>query len=104
MGKWKFEWRTLSGRMALPVLALSALGAHAQSAPDATSPKLTYRSAWTQYRGFTQESVAPWQQTNDVVKNAGGWRAYAKEARQPEVVGKGEPDPSTGKTPSEGKP
>lgn len=63
--------------------ALCVLGlppAFAQRAPPAPAPALTgYRSAFEGYRPFAQEEVQPWKQTNDTVREVGGWRAYARE-------------------------
>jgi hypothetical protein len=57
---------------ALCALTLSC--AHAQDASH-----LDHRSALDGYRPFAQEDVQPWKQTNDTVREAGGWKAYARE-------------------------
>ena len=38
-----------------------------------------HRSALDGYRPFVQEAVQPWKQTNDTVREVGGWRVYARE-------------------------
>jgi hypothetical protein len=68
--------------------ALCALVLPSAYAQDA-SP-LAHRSALEDYRPFAQEEVQPWKQTNDTVREAGGWKAYAREIA-------GAQEPSTGK-------
>ncbi len=41
-----------------------------------------YRSAFEGYQPFAEEKLLPWKDTNATVEKIGGWRAYAKEARQ----------------------
>ena len=74
-----------------PVLTVVA---HAQSAPlapagrpdplhaEAAVPPAEYHSALTDYRPLAEEKVAPWKETNDTVGRIGGWRVYAREARE----------------------
>ena len=52
--------------------ALGATVALAQGSPSVPTPKLIYRSVWAQYQGFTEQSVTPWQQTNDTVERVAG--------------------------------
>ena len=51
--------------------------------PKAVTPALVYRSSLSRYQAFTEPDVAPWRETNDLVRQRGGWRAYAREAREP---------------------
>ena len=51
--------------------------------PMAATPALVYRSSLGRYQAFTEPDVAPWRETNDLVRQRGGWRAYAREAREP---------------------
>ena len=62
--------------------------AQAQSAPAGASAPvpLEYRSAFAQYRKFDESPVGPWTEINSTVGKIGGWRTYAKEARQPETT------------------
>jgi len=53
----------------------------AQAAP-ATLP---YTSALQGYQPFADEKVRPWKESNTTVEKIGGWRAYAKEAAEPEA-------------------
>ena len=80
---------------ALPLgLALSISLAHAQTpseamaaTPSASAPTLLqYRSVFIQYQGFSDQPVSPWKDTNATVEKIGGWRVYAKEARQPDTA------------------
>ena len=52
--------------------------------PKAAVPPISYRSSFSLYRAFTEPEVAPWRGTNDLVRQRGGWRAYAREAREPD--------------------
>ena len=47
-------------------------------------PVAVYQSALGGYRAFQDEKVSSWQTSNDKVARIGGWRAYAREAREPE--------------------
>lgn len=53
----------------------------AQAAPAASNASGAYRSAFDGYRTFDDQPVAPWRQSNDTVREIGGWRAYAREAQ-----------------------
>lgn len=66
------------------------LGTMAQSASDSrppaseTSAKVvasTYRSAFSDYRGLTDEKV-DWKEANDNVARIGGWRTYLRESQR----------------------
>lgn len=100
------SWSRLTKGAASLGITLGATVALAQGSPSMPTPKLTYRSVWAQYQGFTEQSVNPWRQTNDTVERAGGWQAYAKEARQPETPDKSGAKPVTTNVKSlqEGKP
>jgi len=100
------SWPRLAKSTASLGFALGATVALAQGNPGGPPLKLTYRSAWSQYQGFTEQSVTPWRQTNDTVERAGGWQAYAKEARQPDAPDKSDAKPVTSSVKSQqgGKP
>jgi hypothetical protein len=89
----------LSASWPVALSALVALQASAQvNSPPATPAPATptsataqavpaplaYRSAFEGYQPFTDEKVAPWKDSNSTVQKIGGWRAYAKEAAEPE--------------------
>lgn len=83
-----------SAALALPVLAQNSPPPALPSAPlsqrgDAADPKavvppLVYRSPLQGYRPNVEVEVGSWKDTNDNVGRIGGWRVYAKEARQPD--------------------
>lgn len=58
----------------------AAAAAQQISAPPA-APAPAYRSALEGYRPFADEGVAPWKDSNQAVREAGGWRAYAREGQ-----------------------
>ena len=47
-----------------------------------TKPPPAFRSAMDGYKPYTEESTVNWKEANDSTARIGGWRAYAKEARQ----------------------
>ena len=47
--------------------------------PKAVTPALVYRSSLSRYQAFTEPDVAPWRETNELVRQRGGWRAYARQ-------------------------
>ncbi|TRZ67435.1 MAG: hypothetical protein D4S02_05195 [Rhodocyclaceae bacterium] len=47
-------------------------------------PVVVYQSALSGYRAFQDEKISSWQASNDNVARIGGWRVYAREAREPE--------------------
>ncbi len=59
------------------------------SDPKASVPPVTYRSAFAGYRPNVEEKVGSWRDANDSVGRIGGWRVYAKEAREPEAPAEG---------------
>ena len=90
------------------VLSLAA-PAFAQNAPAATNlpdpldtgasvPAGAYRSSLSNYRMLVDEKVGNWKETNDTAGRIGGWRMYAKEARQPDSTPTLTPAPAMGGT------
>ena len=53
--------------------------------PKAPVSAALYVSPLRAYQSFAEPQVAPWRETNDVVRQRGGWRAYAREAREPDA-------------------
>ena len=45
---------------------------------------VSYTSPIADYLPFVDEKVSAWKAANDKVGQIGGWRAYAKEAQQPD--------------------
>ena len=54
--------------------------------PRAAVPALLYRSSLSHYQAFADAEVAPWRETNEQVRQRGGWRAYAREAQAPAIA------------------
>ena len=54
--------------------------------PKAAVPPISHRSSFSLYQAFTEPELAPWRATNDLVRQRGGWRVYAREARGPDGV------------------
>lgn len=87
---------SLTLRCLIPPFAMFAMAsAHAQADPDQPSaagamldaqhnPVLQYRSALAGYRAWKDQPVSDWREANEVTGRIGGWRAYAREARQPD--------------------
>ncbi len=62
---------------------------------NASVPKLSYESSFSQYRRLGDENPVSWLDANDTVTRIGGWRVYAREAQQP--------DPAPAAMPADGK-
>ncbi len=45
---------------------------------------INYASPIADYQPFVDEKITSWKAANDKVGQIGGWRAYAKEAQQPD--------------------
>ena len=43
-----------------------------------------YSSAFKGYKPYTDEPVVNWKAANDATAQIGGWREYARQAKQPE--------------------
>ena len=54
--------------------------------PTGNAQSLRYDSVFARYKPYRDEKATPWREANDTVSQIGGWRAYAKEAQQPEPV------------------
>jgi hypothetical protein len=90
----------------ITVAAMPAFGQPAGSSASAPNPappvELTHRSTFNTYRSFTDEKVGSWRDANDAVGRIGGWRAYAKEGREP--AGQSSPKPAGSGTPAQPTP
>ena len=53
--------------------------------PRAAVPPLVHGSALASYRRLAEVPVGSWREANDQVARIGGWRAYAREANEPQV-------------------
>lgn len=63
---------------------------------------VSYTSPIADYQPFVDEKVTSWKAANDKVGQIGGWRAYAKEAQQPDNTPTPSPKSAPVKTPSSG--
>lgn len=82
-------------RWLVPIaLSATTLAAHSQPAPKAAQPDpmdaqahvpaLVYLSALGRIPHDQSGGLVDWREANDAVRRIGGWRAYAREAQQPE--------------------
>jgi hypothetical protein len=62
----------------LAVLAQTASGAASASQPAEAAP--AFKSAFDGYRRFNDTKLVPWRESNDLVGQIGGWKAYARES------------------------
>jgi len=51
---------------------------------SAAVPAATYETSLSRYRRAGDDKAIPWRESNDTAARIGGWRAYAREAQQPE--------------------
>lgn len=71
--------------VARAIACASLMLAGAAPAADPTDaaaavPGAPYRSAFSAYKPDADTATAPWRDTNQRVRQRGGWRAYAREA------------------------
>lgn len=52
--------------------------------PGISQTTIVYTSPLADYQPFVDKKVTAWKAANDKVGQIGGWRAYAKEAQQPD--------------------
>ncbi len=55
-------------------------------AGDQTAFHVQYTSAFSDYVPYSEQAIESWRKANDTVGEIGGWRTYAKEARQPNTL------------------
>jgi hypothetical protein len=67
-------------------LSLAATQTVALETVPSSTVKLEFQSVYAKYQKFEAQDVSNWRNTNDVVEQIGGWRAYAKEVNRPEVA------------------
>jgi hypothetical protein len=72
--------------------------------PGAAVPPAAYTSPLARYRAARDVEVGSWREVNDTVTRIGGWRAYAREASQPDAPPPAPAAISSPATPSHGKP
>lgn len=54
-------------------------------------PATVHRSAITRYQRAGDDKPVPWREANQTTARIGGWRAYAREAQQPEPAASAAP-------------
>ena len=73
----------------LLVLPLFAAAAVAQPVAKPVQPAapmpLAYTSPLRAYRAYSDQTVQPWREANDLVGRIGGWRSYAKEGKNEDI-------------------
>ncbi len=68
-----------------PVLATSCLSISCLFFGTVSAQTIvSYTSPVADYQPFVDEKITSWKNANDKVGQIGGWRAYAKEAQQPD--------------------
>ncbi len=67
-----------------PLLATEAANPSMNSSAETTTD-LPYLSVFKRYQRHTDAEITPWQQSNQVVTERGGWRVYAQETSAPEA-------------------
>lgn len=68
--------------------------------PQARVPAATYRSPLAGYRRLGDDVRVPWREANETVNRIGGWRAYAREAHQPDPAASAPGAPGARGTPA----
>jgi len=56
------------------------------------------------YQAYADAPVLPWRESNDRVRQVGGWKAYARQAQSDDVPGAASPTPAPTASPQEIKP
>jgi hypothetical protein len=75
-----FWERSLKNSFFVPIFAAACLLLGTATAQTIVS----YTSPIADYQPFVDEKIISWKAANDKVGQIGGWRAYAKEAQQPD--------------------
>lgn len=86
---------SLLRRLPPAALCAVALAAAAQTPPSAARkpdpldpgagvPAVAYESAFSRDRRTVDDKAIPWREANDTAARIGGWRAYARDAQQPD--------------------
>ena len=68
----------------LPFLLPMSVAACLISGTAAAQTTISYASPIADYQPYVDEKILSWRAANDKVGQIGGWRAYAKEAQQPD--------------------
>lgn len=93
----RFALHSMTAAAVLAAFAASAQPTPPAPAPAASTPAASaaqapgYQSSLERYRPFAEEKPIPWSQANDMVRQIGGWRAYARQAQ--DATPSGDPSP-----------
>jgi hypothetical protein len=79
----------------IPIVALS----YVLSGLAVAQTTVNYTSPIADYQPFVDGKITSWKAANDKVGQIGGWRAYAKEAQQPDNTSTPSPTPSPNSAP-----
>jgi len=78
----------------------AAMGGAAPTASVPVAPPaangLRYESVFARYKSYRDEKTGAWREANETVERVGGWRAYAREAQQPDSAAPAKSDPLAG--------
>ena len=70
----------------LACLHLRSAWAQSEIKPEVSKAEkpieLVYQSSFQNYQRYSASDIEAWKQSNDTVKDIGGWREYAKEISQ----------------------
>ncbi len=80
-------WAMALTAAAAPTVAQTTRPAPRPDPLDARSvvPPSVHSSALASFRRFVEVPVGSWREANETVTRIGGWRAYTREANQPEA-------------------
>ena len=81
----KFKCNARAVCCTTPVSSTPASARAEPADPKAPVPAALYVSPLRACQGFAEPQVAPWRDTKELVRQRGGWRAYAREAREPDA-------------------
>jgi hypothetical protein len=79
--------KVLSALWLVPLVSLLGSASAQNRAPESTDairPSAGYRSAFEGYKPYSDDKLLNWKDANENTARIGGWRTYAKEARQTE--------------------
>ena len=77
--------------LTLPLPAAAGQDADGRATQDGGGGGLRFESVFDGYKPYVHQPPAPWRQSVDRVGEVGGWRAYAREAAEPEDSGAQQP-------------
>lgn len=97
MVSFSLHWLVPVGLTVAMPMAFAQSGS-APATPDSksaapSSVTLGYRSAFADYRAYSEQRIVSWREANENVGKIGGWRVYAKEAAQADGASAPAPPP-----------